>query len=325
MNVQILGTGVSLAPRVVLNDELEDRLGIPRGFILKRTGIESRRVVNEGTTTSQLALPAALQALDNAGVGADDVDLIIGACAVPDQAIPATACFVQAALKTSGSMCFDVNASCFSFPVALNIAAQMIDSGQSKRALIFSADCASIGMDEKAPQSAVLFGDGGAAVVLGPSTGKSRIVGLKMKTFSEGRFLAQMRFGGTGQPPTRADWDDKFARFEMDGKAIFKMAAQHGDGFLDDFFAKAGLAQADWKLAIPHQTSLHGVTIYSRKLGFRDDQVFSNLKDHGNCVSASIPMGLHQAITAGLIQRGDPVLLLGTAAGLSLGVLGLVY
>ena len=123
MNVQILGTGESLPPRIVMNDELEDRLGVPRGWIVKRTGIQSRRIIAEGVATTELALPAALQALDNAAVSAADIDLIIAACAVPEQCIPTSACFMQAALGTSGSMCFDVNASCFSFPVALNTAA----------------------------------------------------------------------------------------------------------------------------------------------------------------------------------------------------------
>jgi 3-oxoacyl-[acyl-carrier-protein] synthase-3 len=173
----------------------------------------------------------------------------------------------------------------------------------------------------------VLFGDGAAAVVVGPAPAgsRSRVVGLKVKTFSEGRLLAQLKGGGTRYPPTKHDHHGPVGKFSMDGKAIFKAAARHGEHFLDDFFEKAQLPQDEWKLAIPHQTSVHGISIYSRKLGFRADQVFSNLHDHGNCVSSSIPMGLHDAIAADRVQRGDPILLLGTAAGLTLGVLGLVY
>jgi len=168
--------------------------------------------------------------------------------------------------------------------------------------------------------------DGAAAAVIGPTPEgeRSRFVKMKVKTFSEGRHLAQLRAGGSRYPPQRHDINGPVGKFRMDGKAIFKAAARHGDGFLDDFFA-GSLPQAEWRLAIPHQTSVHGVSIYSRKLGFREDQVFSNLADHGNCVSASIPMALHDAVRTGRVQRGDPVLLLGTAAGLSLGAVGLVW
>jgi 3-oxoacyl-[acyl-carrier-protein] synthase-3 len=326
MQVKILGTGKYLPPRVMGNDELEDRLQVPRGWIEKRTGIVSRRVIDEGVASVDLALPAARQALENAGLTAADVDVIICASAVPEQAIPATSCFLQAALGVSGSMCFDVNATCFSFPVALWTAASMVQSGQARHVLVCSAECSSLALDDSHPESACLFGDGAAAAVIGPTPEgeRSRFVRMKVQTFSEGRHLAQLRAGGSRYPPQRHDINGPVGKFRMDGKAIFKAAARHGDGFLDDFFA-ASLPQAEWRLAIPHQTSVHGVSIYSRKLGFREDQVFSNLADHGNCVSASIPMALHDAVTGGRVRRGDPVLLLGTAAGLSLGAVGLVY
>jgi 3-oxoacyl-[acyl-carrier-protein] synthase-3 len=326
MSVRILGTGKSLPSRVVENAELEDRMGIPRGWIEKRTGIKSRRYVDTGVATTDLALPAVYQALENARLKPNDLDAIIGACAVPEQAIPATSCFMQAALGLNGPMCFDVNATCFSFPMALWTASQLVQSGQAGRVLVFSSECSSLALDFETPESAALFGDGAGAVVIGPSGDtSSRLVGLKMKTFSEGRHLAQLRVGGTRCNPSSPDWNAKAHKFAMNGKGIFKMAFKYGDGFLDDFFTKVALPQEEWKLVIPHQTSVHGVSIYSRKLGFSTDQVFTNLENHGNCVSASIPMALHDAIEQRRISRGDPVLLLGTAAGLSLGALGLVY
>jgi 3-oxoacyl-[acyl-carrier-protein] synthase III len=326
MNVQIMGTGKNLPRRVVENTELEGRMGLSPGWIEKRTGIKSRRYIDEGTCGSDLALPACRQALEVAGVHAKDIDIIIGAQAVPDQAIPATSCFVQHGLGVSGSMCFDINATCFSFPVALFQAAQLISSGQARHVLVFSGECASLGLDFEDPESASLFGDGAAAVVLGPAPAgsSSQVLGMKMKTYSEGRLLAELRAGGARYPPSRFDITGPTGKFHMDGKAIFKSAARHGEGFLDEFFART-LPQPEWKHAIPHQTSLHGVSIYSRRLGFREDQVISNLVDHGNCIAASIPMGLHDAVVSGRVQRGDPVLLMGTAAGLTLGVLGLVW
>ena len=327
LTVQILGTGKFLPRRVVDNAELEPLLGVAAGWIERRTGIRSRRYIDEGTATTDIALPAAQQALEAAGLKAGDVDLIIGASAVPEQSIPVSSCFLQAALGTSGSTCFDVNATCYSFPVALHTAAQMITAGLAQRALVVSAECSSLALDRGHPESACLFGDGAAAVVIGraPPESRSRIVHFKMKTYSEGRLLAQLRAGGTRYPPSRFDSNGPMGKFHMDGKAIFKAAARYGEGFLDEVFAATGLPQSEWKLAIPHQTSVHGISIYTRRLGFREDQVFSNLEDHGNCVSASIPMALHDAVAAGRIVRGDPVLLLGTAAGLSLGSLGFVY
>jgi 3-oxoacyl-[acyl-carrier-protein] synthase-3 len=315
--------------RVVENAELEPLLGVRPGWILERTGIERRRWAAHDEGTVALGLPAVQAALDAAGVAAADLDLIIGACAVPQQALPSTSCFLAADLGVAGVGCFDVNASCFSFPLALWQGAQAIARGDAERVLVWSSEVSSRGVDLQQPASACLFGDGAGAAVLVRAHGAlegSAFHSFLLRTYPVGRFDAQIRAGGTAVLPDREGFDPRAFKFQMNGKAIFKHALAHAPGFLAEFFEKKStIQQRDLKLVIPHQTNKHGIDAVSRWLGFADDVVFSNLKDHGNCVAAALPMALADALDGGRLRRGDPVMLCGTAAGLTLGALVLTW
>lgn len=321
--------------RVVENAELEARMNLRPGWIAERTGIERRFWADHDTGTVALAVPAVKAALDEAGVRAEDLDLIIGACAIPQQALPSTSCFMAADLGVSGPGCYDVNASCFSFPVALWQGAQAIASGVAERVLVWTSEVSSRGVDFDQPASCCLFGDGAAAAVLVRAQGeleRSAFHCFHLRTYPVGRFDAQIRAGGSLTLPDRAPWIDdvkgfhKSFKFQMNGKAIFKHALEHAPGFLAEFFGeKSPMKQADLKLVIPHQTNKHGIDAFSKWLGFEDDVVFSNLKDHGNCVAAALPMALADALEQKRLQRGDPILLCGTAAGLTLGAMVMTW
>lgn len=327
--VAIASIGQNLPPRVVTNAELEPMLGVREGWIFERTGIESRRWSDPAIGTVAQAVPAAQRALDAAGIKGNDLDLIIGACSVPGQALPVASCFLAHELGIDGVGCFDVNASCFSFPVALWQAAHAVARGEAERVLVWTSEVASRGINLKEPASACLFGDGAAAVVVVAARGpleRSAMHALHLRTYPEGRHSAQIRGGGTDLLPNRADFDPSGFMFQMSGKAIFRLALRHSPGFLLEFFEKKSpFSQPEYKLVIPHQTNKHGIDAFTKHLGFTEEQVFSNLKDHGNCVAAGLPMALADAVEGGRVKRGDPILLCGTAAGLTLGALALTW
>lgn len=329
MPVAIAAVKKNVPARVVENAELEKLLEVREGSIFERTGIESRRWADKDTGTVALALPAVDAALNAAGVKPNDLDLIIGASAVPQQALPVSSCFLAADLGVDGVGCFDVNASCFSFPLGLWQAAQAIARGDADRVLVWSSEVSSRGLNFKQPASACLFGDGAAAAVVvraGGDLERSAFHSFHLRTYPVGRHDAQIRAGGTAMLPDREDFDPLAFKFQMNGKAIFKHALEYAPGFLAELFTdKSSIPQAELKLVIPHQTNKHGIDAFSKWLGFDENVVFSNLKTHGNCVSAALPMALVDALDAGRLQRGDNVLLCGTAAGLTLGALTLTW
>jgi 3-oxoacyl-[acyl-carrier-protein] synthase III len=328
--VRIAGLGTYLPERVVSSAELEVQLGLDSGWIAKRTGVLERRYATHETTVSQ-AVAASQIALERAGITVDDLDAIIGAN-LPQQTIPCTAALLQKALGApdGSSACWDVNATCLSFMMALHSAALLIAAGQYKTVLIFSSEIASPSLNPLEPESASLFGDAAAAVVLTSSQGIgsgsiSTLLAAKFQTFSSGSHLTELLGGGTLHRPQTTFNHPELNMFHMDGPAIFKHAARYFPPFLESFLNGIGWTVAGVDALVPHQASGHGVLGISGRLGFRPDQIVYNLPTRGNCVAASMPLALAEAVASGRIQRGDRVLLAGTAAGLTLGAIALVF
>lgn len=322
--VSIAGIGSYLPSRIVTNAELEDRLSLVPGWIERRTGVLERRVADDETTVS-MAVSAARVALLRANLEPTDVDAIILASSAPQQAIPCTAALVQAALgATDGkSACWDINATCLSFLFALHSAAQSITLGQYERVLICSSEIPSGSVNPLEANTATLFGDASAAVILTRSPNQSGIHGARFKTFSSAAHLTEFRGAGTLHRPQHTHGRPDLNYFNMDGPAIFRHALTHMKPFMDDFLAHIAWTPADVDALVPHQASRHGIQSVSTRLGFTPSQVITNIATRGNCVAASIPLALCEALEAGLIRRGQRVVLAGTAAGLTLGALAL--
>jgi 3-oxoacyl-[acyl-carrier-protein] synthase III len=338
--VRIAGLGTYLPERVVTNGELEAQLGLAPGWIAKRTGVLERRYATFETTVSQ-AVAASQVALERAGITSKDLDAIIGAN-LAQQTIPCTAALVQKALGApdGSSACWDVNATCLSFMMALHSAALLIAAGQYKTILIFSSEIASPSLNPLEPESASLFGDAAAAVVLTSSDRASSdrassdqvgssttnlLLAAKFQTFSSGSHLTELLGGGTLHRPQTTFDHPKLNLFHMDGPAIFKHAARTFPPFLESFLDGIGWTLASVDALVPHQASGHGVLGIAGRLGFSRDQIVYNLPTRGNCVAASMPLALAEAVEAGRIRRGDRVLLAGTAAGLTLGAIALIF
>lgn len=327
--VKLLGTGKYLPKRLVTAAEIDQRIQAPSGWTMKKAGVAVRHFVLD-ETASQMGALAAREALQNAGLKLTDIDCIVAASGVGEQPIPCSASLLQEALglADSGIPCFDINSTCLSFLVALDLVSYLITAGRYRHVLIVSAEIASVGLDWTDKESAALFGDGAAAVVVGPSAPgeASRILGARLETYSRGAHLSEIRGGGNRVHPRvhSAETEREFL-FSMDGTAIFKMASRLMPDFFGALLEPIGCTVRDMKVVIPHQASAMAMRLLQRKIGVTDAQMVNIVENHGNTIAASIPMGLHEAIQTGRLKRGERALLVGTSAGLSLGGLVLDY
>jgi 3-oxoacyl-[acyl-carrier-protein] synthase-3 len=326
--IKIRGLGYELPEHRVTSAELLESWSLPQGFIEQAAGVFERRYATHETTAG-LAAAAARKALDAAGIDLAQVDAIIGASTAPQQALPCTAAFVQRELGApdGGSVCFDVNATCLSFLVALHNAAHLVAAGAYETVLIFSSELGSRFLNPRQPQSTILFGDAAAAAVITRSREgeESAIHHARFATYSSGADYTQVVGGGTRHGPNDPSTTHEMNLFDMDGRAVFRMAARHLPPFLDCFFAQTPWGREEVDCLVPHQASRHGLDLLTRTLGFRPEQVYSNLALRGNCIAASIPLALAEAVEGGRIRRGDRVVLLGTGAGLTIGGIALTF
>ena len=326
--VKIAGLGKYLPETVVTSAELETRLGISTGWVERVTGIQSRRYAS-GETVSEMATAAARKALEMAGLQPSDLDAIIGASASVRQAIPCTAAFVQRELGAPDgrSACFDINATCLGFVLALQNAAYLIAGGVYKNVLIFSSELGAFSRNPQQWESAVLFGDGAAAaVVTAAQPGETSAVWHSaFVTYSSSADLTHFVGGGTLHHPNDPATTPEMNTFDMDGLAVFKKAARLIPPFLEDFSEKLGWNVQGFDMVIPHQASGQGLKLLTSRFGFPPERVFVHIQERGNCIAASIPLAFTEAYEAGRFQRGDKVLLIGTGAGLSIGALALTF
>lgn len=326
--VKIAGSGWYLPERRVTNEELEERLQIPAQWIAQVTGVYERRYITDETTLT-MAAAASRMALANAGLEVDALDALICAQTAPHQAIPCTAALLQRELQApeGKSACFDVNATCLSFLVALQMASHLVAAGVYKNVLLCSSEIASCSLNPRERESAVLFGDAAAAVVVTCSQEgeASAFWHAHFETYSSGADLTELLGGGTNHHPNDPATTPEMNMFHMRGPAIFRQAAVLMGPFLDRFFASVGWERAELDVIIPHQASRHAIEQLSRRLGFQNDQLVMNLALRGNCISASIPLAFAESVDSGRVQRGQRILLVGTGAGLTLGALALTY
>lgn len=311
------------APREQRPSEVLDSVfGQPQGWTREQFGIASRGVATPDETTSMMGAEAARRALNDAGWKAEDLDVIIGACAVMEQPIPGTSILIQNALGLgkSGVWSFDVNQTCLSFVTALDVAAMGFATGRFRRALIVSSDIASAGLDWANPPSAAIFGDGAAAVCIEAADDPNGpgLLARGFETYGEGKDLATLRSGGTHiRIDHGLDALTEGAKFQMDAFGIFKAAARALPRLIDQALAEAGLTRETVDLIICHQASAPGVEHVRRLMGGDPARVIDIFATRGNQIAASLPTVLAEAKARGLIRPGGTVLLLGTAAGIS--------
>lgn len=320
--VAIAGTGSCLPSTILTSAEIDTIAAKPAGWTLSRSGIVARHVVTSETVID-LAVMAAVKAIAAAGLARTDLDCIIAAGALAHQPIPTSAVLIQKSLglDSSGIPAFDVNATCLGFLAALDLAGALICAGRYNTVLVTAADAPSRGTSWQDPELKAMFGDGAAAAVVTRSHRPGQgVLAICLETYSEGATACELRAGGTGLDP-HADLEKFLAGswFEMDGPLAYRVSARHMPKFIDRLLKSANMSIADIDLVIPHQASAHALYLMRRKLGIPAKKLVDELSVRGNQVSASIPSMLDHAISNGLAKTGDTVLLVGTAAGVTLG------
>ncbi|EAR51374.1 3-oxoacyl-(acyl-carrier-protein) synthase III [Oceanicola granulosus HTCC2516] len=322
----LLGTGHALPARAVESDALDAAAGREVGWLARASGVRRRFVADEEDQIA-LATTAARAAMTEAGVGPDDIDLLLFGAAIPYQALPSTAPLLQRALAIPDgrAAAFDVNATCLSFVTALDIAQLQLAAGRHRRALVVSAELASRGLPwQDAPEVAGLFSDGAGAAVVEAAPG--RVFASLMRTYPSAWEACQVQAGGTRHRAEEVDAARSYARlatFGMDGKVLFRLTAAHFADFLDALLARAGWRREDIALVIPHQASPGALKHLARVCGFAPGQIADIAAGYGNQIAASIPVTLALARAEGRVRGGDKLLLLGTSAGVSFGGIAL--
>ena len=326
--VKIAGLGYYLPERRVTNTYFEQEYGFSARWIAQVTGVYERRYVTDETTV-QMGVAASQMALQAANLAVDDLDAIICACAAPQQMIPCTAALLQHDLGApeGRSACVDVNATCLSFLFALQMVSHMVAAGAYKTALICSSEIPSTSLNHAEAESATLFGDAAAAAIITrtPADEQSTIWHAQFATYSSGAELTQISGGGTLHHPNHPSTTSAMNLFHMQGPALFRQGLPLIGPFLDTFFDQLPYKRSEVEAVVPHQASRHAIEVLNRRLGFQTSQIINTLACYGNCVAASIPLTMAQAVASGRIKRGDRVALLGTGAGLTLGALALTF
>ena len=312
---RIAGIGSYLPEKVVSNKDLEETMDTSDEWIRERTGIKRRHIVADNEFTSTIGLEAARRAMQDAGVGPDDIDLIIVGTCTPDKVFPSTACIIQRQLGIKGCAALDVNAACSGFVYGLDIANRYVRTGGAKFALVIGAETLSRITNWDDRGTAVLFGDGAGCVVLQASD-EPGIISTHIHADGAYEELLQVRSGiSVGYDVTQAG----NAFIEMNGNAVFKRAVATFDNIARETMADLDgeLGDIDW--FVPHQANMRIIKAAAKKLKMPMERVIATVDEHANTSGASIPLALDKAIKDGRIKRGDNLMFAAFGAGFTWG------
>jgi len=312
---RVAGTGSYLPEKVVTNKDLEKVMDTSDEWIRERTGIKRRHLAADGETTSDLALAAANNALEMAGIGAEDIDLIVVGTATPDKVFPATACIIQRRLGIGGCAAFDVQAACSGFVYGLDVADRYIRTGAAKYALVIGAETLSRITNWEDRATAVLFGDGAGAVVL-QACDEPGIISTHIHADGQYEDLLQVQQGiSRGYDAVRAEE----AYIEMNGNAVFRRAVATLDSIARETLDKNNIDKHDLDWFVPHQANLRIISAAARKLDMPMERVIVTVDEHANTSAASIPLAFDAAVRDGRIKRGKLLLFEAFGAGFTWG------
>jgi len=318
-NAGILGMGHSYPEGILTNADLEKMVETSDEWITSRTGIKQRHKAADNEYTSQFGTSAARQALGRAGLKPEDVDIIICATTTPDQIMPSTGALIQAQIGATNAAGMDVFAACSGFLYGLTLVESMIKTGQIKYALVVGAEVLTKYVDYTDRGTCVIFGDGAGAAIVGPVNSGKGILATKIK--SDGRYEEQLYApgGGTKLGTTHKTIDEGQHFFKMKGNELFKVAVRSMADISAEMLEKAGLTVDDVDIVIPHQANQRITDAVASRLGVPEEKVYSNIAEHGNTSSASIPIAMDECIESGRITEGSTVLLTAFGGGVTWG------
>ncbi len=315
----IVGVGTYVPERVLTNADMENMVATSDEWIRARTGIRERRVASAEEATSDLALVASRRALEDAGVSAGELDVIIVATNTPDMLFPATACLLQDKLGAAKAGAFDLLAGCTGFIYGIAVGAQFITAGTARTVLVVGAETLSRIVNWKDRSTCVLFGDGAGAVVLRRVPGDRGVISSVLRSDGGGGHLLHMPAGGSRQPASVETITANMHYVHMNGREVFKFAVRVMGEAADEVLHQAGMGREDIDFFIPHQANIRIIEHAARKIGLPMERVAVNVDRYGNTSTASIPLALEEALQRGKIADGDNVIMIGFGAGLTWG------
>jgi 3-oxoacyl-[acyl-carrier-protein] synthase III len=320
VRAKISALGTYVPPRLLTNQDLEKMVETNNEWILERTGIRERHLVDKGVATSDLAVEAAKGALSERGLTPGDVDVIIVATVTPDMFFPSTACLVQHKLGAKNVWGFDLSAACSAFLYALQSGAQFIATGAHKRVLVIGADVMSSIIDYTDRATCVIFGDGAGAVLLEAADEDSvGLIDFLHEVDGSGGCFLYMPGGGSLHPSTHESVDQKMHYVHQDGQAVFKFAVRKQAELCDRLLQRNGVKGSDIAAFIPHQANRRIITATADRLGLRPESVIINIDRYGNTTAGTIPLAMDTARREGKLKKGDLVLLASVGAGFTVG------
>ncbi len=312
----ISGLGKFVPSRKLTNKDFEKMVDTSDEWITSRTGIKERRIAADDETTSDLGYKAALDALDDSGITAQKLDLILVATVTPDKVFPATACIIQDKLGADNIPAFDIEAGCSGFVYAVNIASQFIESGSYENILVIGAETLSKITDYEDRSTCVLFGDGAGAAVLQPAD-EGGLLSFTMGADGSGSDYLQIPAGGSARPTSQKTVANREHYIKMAGNEVFKFAVKTMARASRKVVEDAGKKTEDIDLFVPHQANTRIIEAAAKRLNLKSDEVFVNLPKYGNTSGASVPLALKEAQEEGLLNKGDNIVLVAFGAGLT--------
>lgn len=321
VRAKISALGTYVPPRLLTNADLEKLVETSNDWIVERTGIRERHIVDKGVATSDLAVEAARKALAERGIEPSALEAIIVGTVTPDMFFPATACLVQHKLGAKGVWGFDLSAACSAFVYALHAGAQFVSTGAHKKVLVIGADVMSSIIDYTDRATCVIFGDGAGAVVLEPAEDDSvGIIDSLHEVDGSGGCSLYMPGGGSLNPSTHETVEQKMHYVHQDGQAVFKFAVRKQTELCEKILARNGLKGSDIDAFIPHQANRRIITATADRLGLRPESVIINIDRYGNTTAGTIPLAMETARQQGKLKKGSLVLLASVGAGFTVGV-----
>ena len=318
--VKIAGLGTYVPPRLLTNADLEKMVDTTNEWILQRTGIRERHIVDPGVATSDIAAPAAQAALAEAGLAATDIGFIVVGTTTPDTIFPSTACLVQAKIGAKKASGFDLVAACSGFTYSLSTGWAMVATGAVEHALVIGADVMASIIDYTDRSTCILFGDGAGAVVLSPAgDDEPGIIDFTHEIDGTGGAALCMPAGGSRRPASHETVDQRMHFVKQDGQTVFKFAVKKNEEIALRILDRNGLQGSDLDLYCSHQANRRIIEATAARLGLGPDKVVINLERYGNTTGATIPLALADARREGHLKKNNLVLLASVGAGFTVG------
>jgi 3-oxoacyl-[acyl-carrier-protein] synthase-3 len=320
VRAKISSVGTYVPPRLLTNADLEKMVDTNDQWIVERTGIRERHLVDKGVATSDLSVEAAKCCLKKRGIEASELEVIIVATVTPDMMFPATACLVQDKLGVPGAWGFDLSAACSGFPYALQVGAKLVESGMHRKVMVIGADVMSSIIDYTDRTTCVIFGDGAGAVLLEPcEEGEVGLIDYWHEIDGAGAVALNMPGGGSLNPATAETIAKKMHYVHQDGQAVYKFAVRKMAEATETVLKRNGLEGKDLACFIPHQANKRIIESTAHRLGMPAESVIINIDRYGNTTAATIPLAMHTALKEGRLKKGNLVLLASVGAGFTVG------